>query len=172
MRYRLLGAAAALLMIALGGCGYQPLYGSSDKGSTSEDLASINVLTISDRAGQELHNYLRDDINPTGRPGGAARYNLEVDLTEAREALAIRTDETATRYNLNQTAQFKLRDLETGRIVLSGVSRAAVSYNVLNNDFNNVVSEDDARRRGAREMANDIRLRLAAFMNARRQRAG
>jgi LPS-assembly lipoprotein len=172
MRYRLLGAGAALLAIVLGGCGYQPLYATTDRGSVGEDLASINVLTIRDRAGQELHNYLRDDINPDGRPGGAARYDLEVDLTESREALAIRTDETATRYNLNQSAQFRLRDLESGRIVLTGLSKAAVSYNVLSNDFNNLVSEADARRRGAREIANDIRLRLAAYMNAHRQRAG
>jgi LPS-assembly lipoprotein len=172
MRGGIFGAGAVLLAIVLGGCGYQPLYATTDKGSVSEDLASINVLTIRDRTGQELHNYLRDEINPDGRPGAGARYNLEVDLTEAREALAIRTDETATRYNLNQSAQFRLRDLDTGRIVLTGLSKAAVSYNVLNNDFNNVVSEDDARRRGAREIANDIRLRLAAFMNARRQRAG
>jgi len=171
MRCHLIGAGAALLL-ALGGCGYQPLYGATDKGSTADDLASVNVLTVRDRAGQELHNFLRDEINPTGRPGGTARYELQIDLTEAREALAIRTDETATRYNLNQTAHFQLRDLETSRIVLAGTSQAAVSYNVLNNDFNNVVSENDARRRGARELADDIRLRLAAYLNARRQRAG
>jgi LPS-assembly lipoprotein len=171
MRYHLAVAGCALL-VALSGCGYEPLYAKTDKGSTGDDLASVNVLTVRDRAGQELHNYLRDEINPAGRPGAAARYELQIDLTESREALAIRTDETATRYNLNQTARFQLRDLETSRIVLTGTSRAAVSYNVLSNDFNNVVSENDARRRGARELADDIRLRLAAYLNARRQRAG
>ena len=165
-------AAGAALLLALSGCGYQPLYGTTEKGSAVDDLASINVKVIRDRTGQELHNYLRDEINPTGRPGAAARYDLEVDLRETREALAIRTDETATRYNLNQTAQFKLRDIETGRIVLTGTSQAAVSYNVLRDDFSNVVSENNARRRGAHEIADDIRLRLAAYLNARRQRAG
>ena len=171
MRSQVIGAGAALLF-ALAGCGYQPLYGSTDKGSTADDLASVEVKVIRDRSGQELHNYLRDEINPNGRPGAAAHYDLEVDLTELREALAIRTDETATRYNLNQVAQFRLRDLDSGRIVLTGSSQAAVSYNVLRDDFNNVVSEDNARRRGAQEIADDIRLRLAAYLNARRQRAG
>jgi LPS-assembly lipoprotein len=171
MRHHL-AVAGCVLLVALGGCGYQPLYATTDNGSTGQDLALVNVGVVRDRAGQELHNYLRDEINPTGRPGGAARYDLEIDLTETREALAIRTDETATRYNLNQIATFRLRDLESGRIVLNGTSQAAVSYNVLNNDFNNVISENDARRRGARELADDIRLRLAAYLNARRQRAG
>jgi LPS-assembly lipoprotein len=171
MRLQFIAAGTALLL-GLGGCGYQPLYATTDKGSTADDLASVNVMVIRDRSGQELHNYLRDEINPNGRPGATARYDLEVDLTESREALAIRTDETATRYNLNQSAQFRLRDLDSGRIVLVGTSRAAVSYNVLRDDFNNVVSEDNARKRGAQEIADDIRLRLAAYLNARRQRAG
>ena len=171
MRSQIFAAGAALLL-ALAGCGYQPLYGSTDKGSTVDDLASIDVKVIRDRSGQQLHNYLRDEINPIGRPGATARYDLEVDLIEAREALAIRTDETATRYNLNQTATFRLRDVDSGRVVLTGTSRAAVSYNVLSDDFNNIVSEDNARRRGAQEIADDIRLRLAAYLNARRQRAG
>jgi LPS-assembly lipoprotein len=171
MRARIIAGGAALLM-ALSGCGYQPLYGTTDKGSTVDDLALVNVKVIRDRSGQELHNYLRDELNPYGRPGVAAHYDLEVDLTEGREALAIRTDETATRYNLNQTASFRLRDLDTQRIVLTGTSKAAVSYNVLRNDFTNIVSEDNARRRGAQEIADDIRTRLAAYLNARRQRAG
>jgi LPS-assembly lipoprotein len=172
MRSHLVAACVALLLLALAGCGYQPLYGTTDKGSTVDDLALVNVKPVRDRAGQEMHNYLRDSLNPTGRPGAMARYDLDIDLTEAREALAIRTDETATRYNLNQTATFQLRDLDTGRIVLSGSSKAAVSYNVLRNDFNNVVAENDARRRGVQEIADDIRMRLAAYLNARRQRAG
>jgi LPS-assembly lipoprotein len=171
IRSPLLAAGAAVLLLALGGCGYQPLYATTDKGSTVEDLSAVDVRVINDRAGQQLHNYLRDEINPTGRPS-VPRYDLEVDLTEVREALAIRQDETATRYNLNQTAEFRLRDLDTQRVVLVGTSNAAVSYNVLRADFNNIVSENDARRRGAREISEDIRLRVAAFLNARRQRAG
>jgi LPS-assembly lipoprotein len=166
---RLLAAGAAALLLALAGCGYTPLYATNEQGSTVQDLASVDVKVVPDRSGQQLHNFLRDEINPTGRPS-MPRYDLEIDLAETREALAIRTDETATRYNLNQTAQFRLRDLDTGRVVLTGSSHSAVSYNVLRDDFNNIVSENDARRRGVREIAGDIRLRLAAFLNARRQK--
>lgn len=167
-RLRLAGAAA--LLLALAGCGYTPLYGTTAQGSVVQDLASVDVSVIPDRSGQQIHNFLRDEINPTGRPA-MPRYDLDIELTESRDALAIRTDETATRYNLRQIARFQLRDLDTGRIVLTGNSNAVVSYNVLQNDFANVVSENDARERGAREIAEDIRLRMAAYFNARRQKA-
>ena len=167
---RPVAAAAGALLLALSGCGYQPLYGTTSQGSVVQDLASVNVDVVPDRSGQEIHNYLRDEINPTGRPE-FPHYDLSIELNETREPLAIRTDETATRYNLHQNAQFHLRDLETGRVVLTGNSNAVVSYNVLRNDFANVVSENDARERGARQIAEDIRLRLAAYFNARRQKA-
>ena len=67
-------------------------------------------------------------------------------------------------------ANFRLRDLDTRRVVLTGTSNAVVSYNVLQNDFSNVVAENDARRRGVKEIAEDIRLRLAAYLNARREK--
>lgn len=166
---RWIGLAGALLVLAA--CGYKPLYERTDSGAVGDDLAMVQVDVIRDRTGQQLHNVLRDRINPTGRPA-SPRYALEVELTESREALAIRKDETATRYNLNQSAQFALRDLETSRVVLSGTSEAATSYNVLTNDFSNISAENDARRRGVREIGENLRTRLAVFFNARRAKAG
>ena len=66
-RRRFLAGAGVL---ALSGCGFQPMYGTgSDFGTVAADLASINVAVIPDRTGQLLRAYL--DVHPADAPARA-----------------------------------------------------------------------------------------------------
>ena len=77
--------------------------------------------------------------------------------------LGIRKDETATRANLTMTAKFKLRDAQSKRILLRSRSVSVSSYNILDALYATTVAENDAVKRGLRELADDIRLRLAVY---------
>jgi len=156
----LLGAATA---VVVAGCGFQPLYGPGTRNAeVTESLASVQVEPLRDRAGQQMHNFLRDRLNPHGQPV-SPNYRLQVQLTEKLRELGVRRDETATRANLRMDADFTLLSADGQTPLLTGRSSSTSSYDILTNPFATTVSEDTARERALREVADDIQTRLALF---------
>lgn len=154
----------ALVLLILPACGFEPLYGRSgeDRRSTVDDLATVRVVPLKDRAGQQLHNLLLTRLNPKGQPTAPA-YLLNIDLTRTTREVGIRKDETATRANLVLTASYALKPVDRDTVVLRGELRSFNSYNILESQFPSYVSENDALKRGLRELSDDLRIRLAAF---------
>lgn len=158
------------LILAVGlltsACGFRPLYG--DRGvagpGAQASLETIRIEPIADRTGQQLYNFLRDRLNPRGKPG-APQYLLSVKVDEDKGTLFIREDETASRANLTLRAKFALRRADTGKEVLDGVSRSTSSFDILSDEFATIASEEDARRRSARELSEEIRTRLAIYFS-------
>jgi LPS-assembly lipoprotein len=152
-------------LLGLAGCGFKPLYSSgADDETIATDLATVRVEPLRDRTGQQMHNLLRDRLNPNGQPVGP-NYVLQVHLTESLTKLGVRRDETATRANLKMEAEFFLRAVGGEAAVLSGRSSSTTSYDILSNPFATTVSEGDARERALREVADDIRTRLALYFS-------
>ncbi len=160
----LVGAVLLLMTFALSACGFQPLYGRPQEGALSpaEHMAAVRIAPLPDRIGQQLHNLLRDRLNPRGQPRDAA-YELKVELVESRQELSIRKDETATRANLVVSAQFFLQEAGSERILLRGLATSTNSYNILTSQFATTYAELNARKRGLREISEDIRTRLGIY---------
>ena len=159
------GTVALLVcLILLGGCGFRPIYGTATQGNTAAALASVDVEPISDRVGQILHNHLLDLLNPRGRPE-RPRYRLSVNLSESVERIAFRKTEVATRANLWLRVSFTLQGA-AGESVLSGNLSVVSSYNILQTDFATLAAEQDARERAARQLAEELRLQLAARLSS------
>ncbi len=154
--------APIFVVLLLGACGFRSLYGTDATGNAPGELATIKVNPIADRLGQQLRNNLLDLLNPRGRPANP-RYFLTVQLDQSTQRLAIEKDAFATRANLRLLANFSLRDPDSREIVLSGKSLVVSSYNILASEFATLMAEKDAKARAAREIAHDIRTRLAAF---------
>jgi len=161
------GVAGLGLAAILTGCGFEPLYGARQGGSAAADLADIKVNVTAERAGQILRNELLDRLNPRGL-SGRPRYGLDVSLRENRTELDVRRDATATFAKLELYADFALTELQSGQVLLRGNSRSVSSYNLLRQTFANLSALDDARARGAREISEDVRIRLADFLASRR----
>jgi len=158
-----LGLLALVCGLALSGCGFRPLYGEDEAGSSTFDsLETIQIAALPDRTGQQLHNLLRDRINPRGQPN-RPEFVLRIRLTEKTERLAIAQDETATRANLRLRANFTLTKVKSNEVVMKGKSNSANSYNIVDSQYATYVSRNDARDRALRELSEDIRLRLATF---------
>ena len=68
-RFRAL-VAVLLLGLTLAACGFRPLHSRNEetKYATSDDLAAVLVYPLPDRSGQQMHNLLRDRLNPLGQP--------------------------------------------------------------------------------------------------------
>lgn len=175
---KLLPCTALILCLSLAGCGFQPLNsrnvsngdgsnGQAGQTSTLDEMAAIRIAPLSDRAGQEMHNFLRDRLNPSGQPS-APRYELQIRLTESIRELAFESDETATRADLSIVASYWLRQSDSQKILSAGQSRSISSYNILERQFASTVSEADARTRTLRDIADDIRIRLGAYFTSAR----
>src|SRR5437868_14145404 len=89
--------ALLLACFALAGCGFRPLYATGDETAEfDEQLASIQVMPISERIGQLLANSLRDSFNPTSAKV-PKRYVLTVSLYTSVGDYVIRQDGPASR---------------------------------------------------------------------------
>jgi LPS-assembly lipoprotein len=97
-------------------------------------------------------------------------YRLTVSVGISRVSLGVRIDETATRGSLTMSASYVLADMASGDQIMTGNSRAVSSYNILDSDFANVISENDAIRRTATDLSEEIKTRVAIFLSARKAR--
>jgi LPS-assembly lipoprotein len=169
-RRRFLAATAQLATIAaltplLHACGFKPLYGGGADGAAA-GLSQVKIVPIADRSGQLLYNDLRERMNPNGVPGDPL-YILTVDLTQLQEDILFATDETPTRTNVVQRAEYTLTRAADDEVVLNGVSQATTGFNVLDNEFSTLNSQLDATTRGLGQIAYEITTRVAVYMSDR-----
>jgi LPS-assembly lipoprotein len=158
----LAGAAAALAVASLSGCGFEPLMSQTSHPRVQKEMQSIRVSTIPDRSGQILRNYLLDALAPKGRQGPEL-YTLTVRLYEPLQEVAIRRDDTASRLSYTATVSFQLTDpLSTP--VFSGTSLVETTYEVTNSEFATLANQASARDRALQDVSNDVRQQIATFL--------
>ncbi len=75
-------AALLPVALALGGCGFRPLYGSRGNAPGAVELAAVTVGPIADRLGQILRNDLTERLSPLGE-SFEPRYRLDAKLSES-----------------------------------------------------------------------------------------
>ena len=167
-------ACAALIFLALplAGCGFKPMYASSDEpenavaGSPAADvkqaLAAVAIHPIADHDGVKLRQILRDRMQPRG-PSDAPLYDLDVQIRSATQQLGIQKNAVSTRANLIYTASFFL--LEKGERVYSAQSQSIVSYDILNDQYATVASIGEAGDRALQQIGEDIVSRLSVYLD-------
>ncbi len=169
---------AGLLLLALPACGFQPMYqggydgqGASATGSTNvAELSQVQIAPIRERLGQQLHNELRDLMNPNGQPGDPA-YRLRIQLDDRERNTNLRGDAIATRVVRNLSARWELVDAETGRRLFAGTSQSFNSYDVVDQPYATLTAKRDAAERGLGQIARNIHARVAAYLARPRETA-
>lgn len=172
-----------LIMTAiLGGCGFRPLYGQKNSATSltaEQNLSLIEINVIQDRIGQQLHNNLLTRLNPKGRPNNPL-YSLSVTVSESIASLGVKKSAEVTRGNLHVTARYSLlkyidptleintkepeqEDTEEENKLPSGGVTATSSYDIPQAQYTAIAAAKDARTRALREIADEIRTRLAVY---------
>lgn len=159
-------AGVAVMVLSATSCGFKPLYGDHASSVSQASLAQVRLPPLRDRVGQLLHIRLSKGMHPRGKPRNPV-WELVIKLTTRTENLGIRKDETATRANLTLEARFELRQIATGRVSFKGRSVITISYNILESRFGTLASRTDATRRATRELADNIKTRVALFLSQR-----
>jgi LPS-assembly lipoprotein len=152
-----------ILTTLLASCGFRPMYGAdADNPAISQDLAAIEIGLIPDRLGQKVRNELLDIITPTGEPS-APRYRLLVRLEEEREDIGLRQDASSTRASYRLQAHFRLEETADDAVLIDGNSWAATAFDIVQSDYSTLMAERAAQDRLARDIALEIRNRLAVY---------
>lgn len=165
-------------LLALSGCGFRPLYNqpAADSGggyNVQTDMAAIDILPIKDRIGQQLRNLLLTRLNPNGSPTDPV-YTLSISISESVQELGIKKSSFATRANLRISAGYSLAPVAAGDAAAApdlpnGKILAISSYDISTYEFTTLTARNDARRRAVREIADDLRTRLAVYFAQNRK---
>ncbi|MFN4170382.1 MAG: LPS assembly lipoprotein LptE [Pseudorhodobacter sp.] len=141
---------------ALVGCGFSPAYGPGGPGLKLQNA----ILADEPRDGFafELVKRLEERLGPAQ----AARYGLSYDIGLKSTGVAITTANAITRYNLNGTADWVLRDLASGTRLTGGRAESFTSYSATGSTVAGLAAEGDAQRRLMRILADQIVTQLLA----------
>ena len=152
--------------LVVSGCDFRPLYGTSESGGQiAGQLAAVSVDQQHDRLGQLIRNEIVSGISPAGTStGDAYRLELSSEDDEFKSIDATNTEPLRLQYKVN--ASFTLYDNQTGKAVHSGKTFAQASYDRVDAPAANLQALTNAQERAAREVGQDIRVRLAAYFSS------
>ncbi|PWS38580.1 hypothetical protein DFH01_04705 [Falsiroseomonas bella] len=165
-RRRVLRGLGLLAPLALGACGFRPVYGpgaGAGGPAVVEEMAAIRVPLIPERFGQMLRRNLQQRLaTASGNTTRPARWDLVVNPSFAAEGLGIQPDGAATRVRYIATANWTLLRLTPPETVANGFERAMDDYNIQPSQyFAADMSRDAMERRLAELLANEVIMRLA-----------
>ena len=147
----------------LAGCGFQPLYGNrSQASSTPAQFARIEVSDIDGRPGHHLRNHLIDRFSARGG-NYKKQYRLDIALSDRKDGLAIRNDESVTRFNYRLLSNLRLVRIADQQILYETSLRTTVAFNVVDSEFATLSAERDAEERAARDLSEEMITRLAIY---------
>jgi LPS-assembly lipoprotein len=153
------------LLLLVGACGFHPLYGAGDSASpgVAQDLASVSIAEPTTRLNQLIRNELLSTMRPAGT-GEPDRYRLDIEsnTSEEKSIEDASNSRRSRRATVRVMASFALKDLNGGKTVYQGRTFSNVSYDDVSQSFADLQARTNAMERGAREIALDIRTRLAA----------
>ena len=147
--------------LALGGCGFRPLYGGGADAGPGRLLQSVRIERESGELGFRVHESLIERLRPaTANPPLSLVTRTRID----RDGVAIQDDDQITRYNLRVFTRYELRRTgatSTAAPLAEGEVRSIAAYNATSSQYATLVAERQVLRRTADEIADKIMKRLA-----------
>ena len=169
-RRALLGAGAtATLLLALAGCGFQPMYGpaGTDGGLTVDmrrELAAVRLDYIGERSGVLLRRALERRFQDAAGEPVPAKYTLQLNVSYGTEILGYRTDGGISRARFTATSNWALLTRATPALEIGrGTVRTIDAFNVPDFQFFSAeVSSEAMQRRLLDEIVDQVFLNVAA----------
>jgi LPS-assembly lipoprotein len=156
---------ATFALSLLSACGFQPMYAPAGGGPA---IGAVQVAAIDGKAGHVLKTELDRILAVEGASGAPAQ--LQITLRERINRLGIRLDESATRAELQLTANYVLTPADGGRVIRGSVAQV-VTYEIPTAAFGEIAAQDDARERAAESLAPRFRAELALRLAQQRAAA-
>ncbi len=152
-------AVAAPLVLALGGCGFTPLYATP---GVSSGLSAIEVVAPQGRVAFLLRQDLDDAF---GKDKAAApQWRLDLIVTQSRDARGLRLDNVAERYALTVTVDYTLTSIATGKAEHAGQVISQVSYDAADAPYAGIAARQNTQEQVASDAARRIQTELAGWL--------
>jgi LPS-assembly lipoprotein len=163
-----LAAAAGLFagIAALGGCGWQPLYGPTASGAQlSEVMRTVDISIVPGRVGQRVRNELIFKTTGGGEAAEQTKYRLDIAIKESLLNTLVDSAGDPKSQIYQVYTQFKLVRLADNKVVLEGHNNARAAFDKVDSVFADIRAKRDAEDRAARTVAEAIRNRIAAYFS-------
>ncbi len=157
--------------LILSGCGFRPLYAPPQEDHSGKSVYAFDLLkqvaidNIPDREGQYLRNQLIQLMHPAGR-GTETKFLLKVVIHESKQDLAVKRSAIATRANLQISGTFALYPVSSEGPTETGIVYTSSGYNIFQSEFQTLMAEKGARERALDDLAQQLRIRLAAVLTS------
>lgn len=145
---------ALLVVAALAGCGFTPVYGPN--GAASGLRGTVEVEEPDNRAEYHLVVRLEERL---GQPSAPA-YDLAYKIETRTEQIGITPDQETLRYNVTGFADYALTDRATGEEVTAGRVTSFTAYSATGSTVATLAADRDAERRLMVILADQIVTRL------------
>lgn len=152
-----------LLLLALPGCGLQPLYAGGGSGAVASALGQVEVSAIEGRAGWLVSNALRDRLPPSGAP----RYRLDIRLDDQIQGFGVRRDDAVTRERRTLRARYQLVNLADGAVLVDATAGSDAGIDVVQSEYATIAAENSALERLSQIVADEIVARVALYARRR-----
>lgn len=163
MRQLITGLLLCSSLLVVGCSNTRPLYGTGADGKgVAVALSGITVEEQKTRAGQIVRNNL---ISSFGN-SGSSDYILRLVPEEKTQQVSSVSTQKLERQRYRLSIKFELASAKDGDTIASGTSFSNVSFDTVEQPISDLRAAENARERAAREVAEDIRLRLAAHFSA------
>ncbi|MGL4637958.1 MAG: LPS assembly lipoprotein LptE [Beijerinckiaceae bacterium] len=161
----------SILAIGLSGC-IRPLYGTAENNGLDiqQSLSNVSITVDGDR----MQHYLRNELEFGLRGGNApsstgTQYRLTVNARQRVAATVIdRISGAAETATMILEATYTLTETGKPAVLETGTSTVVVSYDRSQQRFASVRAARDAEIQGARQMADQIKTRVAAYLASKR----
>lgn len=158
-------------LLFLSACGFRPVYGKAyqaERAQASAALSEVQVQVGTSRYAQLLGAELRDRLNPE-HAAVAKRYVLDVSVEEVNVPLFVAPDGTYGRGNLRYTLNYTLKHSDDNRVLDDGqiVRMSSYAASETNAIYASFVAQEDARKRGMIELANELSMRVGNVLDAK-----
>jgi LPS-assembly lipoprotein len=164
---RMAGLVLTVAAAFAGGCadGFRPMYAQvGDAPAVAQKMAAVDIAPIPSRVGQRIRNELVFQNTGGGEPA-PPKYRLEIVIRESVGTTLVKTTGEAASQIYNLEASFRLIDLGSKKVMLQGNSYARAGFDRFSSIYSNVRAREDAENRTARTIADDLKIRLAAFLS-------
>ena len=165
--FPLMGACA---LLALVGCGFEPVYAKRDtppeagRADSRTALESVKVVTEAGRNGQIVQIAL-EDILYAGKKDNNTKveYKLSIATHLLEYPAVIQNTQFVSRTNIRIQLIGTLTDAKTDKIIWSGSVVRLASFNLSQTaDYASFVARDDALKRGLEAASQDMAMNVQA----------
>ena len=148
-----------LSAVSLTGCGFAPLY--SQTGIAS--LSQVAIEVPQTRTGYFLEQDLRNGLG--GDETSSKAFLLTIGMKERHYSVGYKVDDTSTRSEITSAVVYTLKDVATGKVLYTDRFSETVTYDTSKSPFTGVISQQDAQKRIAGAISQQIQRDLALYFH-------